>query len=49
MKAVKQQIHTSDISSMKLSDMSRIVDSVTVSELKETEKDVQRVFKGWRK
>ena len=48
MKPVKSTRYV-PVSGIPLSTLSRLVDSITVSELKETEKDVQRVFKGWRK
>ena len=48
MKPVKP-IRQENISGMKLRDLSKIVDSVTVPELKETEKEVQRALKGWGK
>ena len=48
MKPVKQ-FRYDTVSGMPLSTLSRIVDSVTVPELKESESDVKRVFKGWRK
>ena len=48
MKSVKPTRYV-PVSGIPLRTLSRLVDSITVSELKETEKDVQRVFKGWRK
>jgi hypothetical protein len=48
MKAVKS-FHNDELSGLKLSTLSRIVDSVTIPELKATENDVKRVFKGWGK
>lgn len=48
MKAVKS-FHNNELSRLKLSTLSRIVDAVTVPELEATENDVKRVFKGWGK
>ena len=48
MKSVKPTRYV-PVSGIPLGTLSGIVDSMTVTELKATEKDVQRVFKGWRK
>ncbi len=48
MKAIKTS-HTKDISDISLDLMSKTIDQVSENDIKDAEKDVFQIFKGWRK
>ena len=49
MKPVKSSVHSENISGMKISTLGIFIDQVSENDIKDAEKDVFQIFKGWRK